>query len=62
MGTDCISSCLLLIFLLYKVNCYAYSRAGACCACSRCRTGGLFLFLSRLSYLPFLMPRLLGDG
>ena len=22
----------------------AYGRAGACCACSRCRTGGLFFF------------------
>ena len=47
-----------------------YDRAGACCACSRCGTGGLFLvcvcvffFLSsRLSYLPFLMPHLFGDG
>ena len=46
-----------------------YGRAGACCACSRCGTGGLFLVVSfffflssRLSYLPFLMPRLLGDG
>ena len=22
----------------------AYGRAGACCACNRCRMGGLFLF------------------
>ena len=40
----------------------AFSRARACCACSRCRTGGLFFFSSRLSYLPFLMPHLFGDG
>ena len=41
----------------------AYGRAGACCACSRCRMGGLFLFFSsHLSYFPFLMPHLLGDG
>ena len=42
-----------------------YGRAGACCACSRCGAGGLFLVVflsSRLSYLPFLMPHLLGDG
>ena len=58
-----------------------YSRAGACSACSRCGTDGLFLvcvffFLllffffcfvffvlsSRISYFPFLMPHLLGDG
>ena len=43
----------------------AYGRAGACCACSRCGMGGLFFILffrSRLSYLPFLMPHLLGDS
>ena len=41
-----------------------YGRAGAYCACSRSGTGGLFFFFfsSRLSYLPFLMPHLLGDG
>ena len=43
-----------------------YGRAGACCAGSMCGTGGLFFILifvsSRLSYLPFLMPNLLGDG
>ena len=39
----------------------AYGKAGACCACSRCGTGGLFfvvVFSSRLSNLPFLMPHL----
>ena len=44
-----------------------YGRARACCACSRCGTGGLFFFLfvcfsSRLSYFPFLMPHILEDG
>ena len=48
----------------------AYGREGACCACSRCGTGGLFFFvavvfcccfflfflLTHLSYLLFLMP------
>ena len=41
----------------------AYGKAGACCACSRYGTGGLFFFLllsfflffiSPVSYLPFL--------
>ena len=51
----------------------AYGWAGACCACSRCGTGVFFFFFcffffvvvvvsSRLSYLHFLMPHLLGDG
>ena len=42
----------------------AYSRVGACCACSRCGTwgGGGAFFSSRLSYLSFLMPHPLGDG
>ena len=43
----------------------AYGRAGACCACSRSGMGGLcfiYFFQSSLSYLPFLMPHLLGDG
>ena len=38
---------------------------GACYACSKCGTGGLFLYIyfsTRLSYLPFLMLHLLGDG
>ena len=46
-----------------------YGRAGALCACSRSGRVGCFFFflfvfvlLSRLSYLPFLMPHLLGDG
>ena len=43
-----------------------YGRAGACCACSRCRMGGLCIFFffflaSHLSYLPVLMPHLLGN-
>ena len=72
---------------------FAYGRARACWACSRCRTGGLcllfcfaflffiylffifvvvvvvvwccclvLLFSSRLSYIPFLLPHLFGDG
>ena len=44
----------------------AYGRARTCCAYSRCGTGGLFFFFfffsSGLSYLPSLMPHLLGDG
>ena len=41
----------------------AYGRAGACCACSRCGTGGLFFFIFFISsiLLPFLMSHLLGD-
>ena len=35
-------------------------RAWGCCTCSRCGTDGMLF--SRLSYLPFLMPRLLNDG
>ena len=42
-----------------------FSRTGAYCTCSRCGTGGLFvcfIFSCRLSYLPFLMPHLLGES
>ena len=38
---------------------------GACCACSKCGKGGLFLYIffsTRLSCFPFLMVYLLGDG
>ena len=46
-----------------RLTTLAYGRAGAYCACSRCGTGGLYIiFSSRLSYLPFLMPHILGDG
>ena len=46
---------------------FAYGRAEASSACSRCGTGGLFFFLlffllSNLSSLPFLMPHNFGDG
>ena len=30
--------------VLGRSTTFAYGRAGACCACSRCGTGGLFLF------------------
>ena len=33
---------------------FAYGRAGACCVCSRCGTGGLFLYLFHLVYPIFL--------
>ena len=56
--------------MLGRPTSLAYGRAGACCACNRCGMGGLFFFFvvvvvvfkSRLSYLSFLMPHLLGDG
>ena len=41
---------------------FAYSRARANCACSRCRTGGLYFLLHFFIYLPILMSCLLGDG
>ena len=42
----------------------AYGRTGTCCACSmRDEWAVFFCFVScRPSYLPFLMPHLLGDG
>ena len=46
-----------------RASCYFYySRARACCACSRCRTSGLYLYFLFFIYLPFLMSCLLGDG
>ena len=41
---------------------FAYSRARTCCACSRCRTGGLYFFFIFFICLSFLMSCLLGDG
>ena len=41
----------------------AYSRAGPVVfAAGEGQAGCFLIFSSRLSYLPFLMPRLLGDG
>ena len=40
----------------------AYSRARACCACSRCGTGGLYFFFIFFICFPFLMSCLLGNS
>ena len=41
---------------------FAYRRTRACCACSRCGTGGLYFLFIVFFYFPFLMSCLLGDG